>query len=199
VDTPPAMYLQPGSSTSSVQRDDCPTAQVSVNTPGPRRDSSQDARRDVARRPPLQLLTKVQRGPGAGPRGLVRPSALARGHGAERHGLLRRAGLARRSLPPHPTRAGRAVQVHSADVHSTLHRRNTGRPRSKDALGAGRLAQFERRRCAVRLHSSYERHRAARGAGVGACAAELSKPTRIFVNCEPLRDALRERVPERLS
>ena len=60
MDTPPAMYLQPGSSTSSVQRPGRLTAQVLVNRHGPCADSSHDARLDVARRSALQPLTKVR-------------------------------------------------------------------------------------------------------------------------------------------
>jgi hypothetical protein len=75
VDAPLSMYLQPGSSTSSVQRYRCPTAQVSVNSHRPRADYSHDARLDVPPRSALQRLTKVQRGPVAGQSGSFGPSA----------------------------------------------------------------------------------------------------------------------------
>ncbi len=66
MDAPLSMYLQPGSSTSSVQGYRCPTAQVFVNSRRLRADYSHDARLEAPRRPPLQPLTKVQHGPVAG-------------------------------------------------------------------------------------------------------------------------------------
>jgi hypothetical protein len=102
---------------------------------------------------------------------------------------------ARRRRSSDPIRASRSVQVHSAVQQPTLQRETLGAHASKRALGTSRLAQFACGLCTVRLHSSYRRHSASRGADVGARAAEPSNLKRIFANLEPLRDRARERVP----
>jgi hypothetical protein len=218
VDAPLSMYLQPGSSTSSVQGYRCPTAQVLVNSHRLHADYSHDARLDVPRRPPLQPLTKVRRGPVAGLSGccVARARAVSarrspRGECSE-HGAThvrmgppsrasrgavwprrRRRCADRRLEPSDPCIAIRASAQRGPAM--SLQRETLGAHASKRALGTSRLAQFDRGLCTVRLHSSYRRHSASSGADVGARAAEPSKPTRILANLEPVRDAARRRVP----
>lgn len=179
VDSPLSMYLQPGSSTSSVQRYRCPTAQVSVNSHRPCADYSHDARHDVPPRSALQRLTKVQRGPVTGQsgsfgprRGLSRPDAPAWSESGE-HGVRHVRGCGRpRALGEERARAGadrtppsirrsdpciaiairasRSVQGHSDLMHCSLQR---------ETQGAHALQTRARRQpaCTVRpagLHSS---------------------------------------------
>jgi hypothetical protein len=174
VDAPLSMYLQPGSSTSSVQGYRGLTAQVLVNSHRPRADYSHDARLDVPPRLALQRLTKVQRGPVAGQSGWCGPSApvsarrspaaeckragrpaparvrssFARSGGS---GMARRVGAERSPPPP---RAIRSVQLDpckcTARSAIVVAARNTGRPRcqTRGAAAAGLHSST------VGLHSS---------------------------------------------